>query len=187
MTMLDEIASEAKDSMEKSIEALKKQLNTIRAGRANASMLDGIKVEYYGSATPLAQVASITVADARLLIVKPWEKAVIKDVERAIGEANIGLSPQNDGEVIRLPIPALSEERRKEYAKQAKTKCEDAKVSIRNARRDANEMLKDAQKEGEVTQDDEQRGLKIIQDLTDQFVKVIDELLERKEAEILEV
>jgi ribosome recycling factor len=185
--MLNEISGEAKDQMERAIDALKKQLSTIRAGRANVAMLEGIRVDYYGNPSPLNQVASVTVADARLLMVKPWEKQLLKDIEKAIVEANIGIQPNNDGEVIRLPIPALSEERRKEYVKQAKTRCEDAKIAVRNARRDANEMLKDATKEGEISEDDEKRGLKTIQDLTDQYVARVDELLAKKEGEIMEV
>lgn len=185
--MLDQINSEAESQMEKAIEALKKHLSHIRAGRANVAMVDGVRVDYYGTPSPLNQVASVTVGDARLLVVKPWEKNLLKDIEKAIIEANIGLQPSNDGEIIRLPIPALSEERRKEYVKQAKTRCEDAKVAVRSARRDANDMLKEASKESEISEDDEKRGLKMIQDKTDDFVKRIDELLEKKENEIMEV
>lgn len=185
--MLNDIQHEAKDQMEKVIEVLKKQLATIRTGRANASILDGVRVNYYGSLTPLNQVANVTVADARLLMIKPWEKGILKDIEKAVVEANLGLMPSNDGDFIRVPIPALSEERRKDYVKQTKSKGEDAKVAIRNARRDANEMLKSATKDGEISEDDEKRGLKHIQDLTDTFVKKVDELLVHKEAEIMEV
>lgn len=185
--MLNDIQSEARDNMDKGIDALKKQLSVVRAGRANVTVLDGIRVDYYGTPTPLNQVANVSTPDARLILIKPWEKPMLKEIEKAIVDSNIGLTPQNDGEVIRLPIPALSEERRKEYVKQAKSRCEDAKVAIRNARRDANEMLKEATKEGEISEDDEKRGLKLIQDLTDEYVKKIDELLAKKEAEIMEV
>jgi ribosome recycling factor len=185
--MLNDIQSDAKGNMDKAIEALKKHLGVIRTGRASAGMLDGVRIDYYGTPTPLQQVASVSIADARLIVVKPWEKNLLKDIEKAIVEANLGLQPANDGELIRLPIPALSEERRKEYVKQAKNRCEDAKVAVRNARRDANEMLKDATKDGEISEDDEKRGLKVIQDLTDEHVKKIDDLLAKKEAEIMEV
>lgn len=185
--MLDDIQTEAKDQMERAIEALKKQLASIRTGRANAALLDSVRVSYYGSMTPLNQVANVGVADARLLVVKPWEKGILKDVEKAIVEANLGLTPSNDGEIVRVPIPALSEERRREYVKQTKSKGEDAKVAVRNARRDANEMLKSAMKDGEISEDDEKRGLKHVQDLTDAYVKKVDELLAHKEQEIMEV
>lgn len=185
--MIDEINNETVSAMEKAVEALKKQLSAIRAGRANVAMLDGVRVDYYGTPSPLNQVASVTIADARMLIVKPWEKDLLKTIEKAIVEANLGVSPMNDGEIIRLPIPALSEERRKEYAKQAKVRCEDSKVAIRGARRDANDMLKEATKEGEISEDDEARGLKMVQVRTDEFVSRIDELLVKKEKEILEV
>lgn len=185
--MLDDIQREAKNNMDKAIDALKKQLASIRTGRASTALLDGVRVDYYGSKTPLNQVASITVADPRLLVIKPWERNMLKEIEKAIVEANLGLSPSNDGEVVRVPIPALSEERRKDYVKQAKTRGEEAKVAIRNARRDANEMLKEAMKDGEISEDDEKRGLKAVQDLTDAYVKKVDELLAHKEAEIMEV
>lgn len=185
--MLNDIQTEARENMEKAIEALKKHLSVIRTGRANVGMLDGIRVDYYGTPTPLNQVASVSTPDARLILIKPWEKPLLKEIEKAIVESNIGLTPANDGDVIRVPIPALSEERRKEYVKQAKNRCEDAKVAVRNARRDANELLKEATKEGEISEDDEKRGLKGIQDLTDDYVKKVDELLAKKESEIMEV
>lgn len=185
--MLNEIQGEARENMERAIEALKKQLSVIRAGRASVGMLDGVRVDYYGTPTPLNQVSNVTTPDARLIMVKPWEKPLLKEIEKAIVEANLGLTPVNDGEVIRVPIPPLSEERRKEYVKAAKTRCEDAKVAVRNVRRDANEMLKEATKEREISEDDEKRGLKSVQDLTDEYVKKIDELLAKKESEIMEV
>ncbi len=185
--MLNEIQNEARDNMEKALDALKKQLASIRTGRANVSMLDGIRVEYYGTPTPLNQVANVTTPDARLIIVKPYEKQMLKEIEKAIVDSNVGLTPGNDGDVLRLPIPPLSEERRKEYVKQAKARCEDAKVAVRNARRDANEMLKEATKGSEISEDDEKRGLKLVQDLTDDYVKRVDDLLGKKEGEIMEV
>jgi ribosome recycling factor len=185
--MLADIESDAKEQMGKAIDALRKQLATVRAGRASAGMLDNIKVEYYGAATPLNQVASVQVPDARMLIVKPFDKTAIRDIEKAIMEANLGLQPQNDGDLIRLPIPALSEERRKEYVKQARSKGEDAKIAVRNARRDANDMLKAAKSDGDISEDDEKRGLKMVQDHTDTHVKMVDDLLDKKESEILQV
>ena len=185
--MLDDITKDAKDNMEKAIDALKKQLATIRTGRANPGMLDGVRVDYYGTPTPLNQVATVSAQDARLLVVKPFEKRILKDIEKAIVEANLGFNPSSDGEVLRVPMPPLSTERRKEYVKLTKTKGEDAKIAIRNVRRDANEMLKEAQKDGSITQDDEKRGLKTVQDTTDAYVKKVDELLTKKEQEIMEV
>jgi ribosome recycling factor len=185
--MLDDITKDAKDNMERAIDALKKQLQTIRTGRANPGMLDSVRVDYYGSMTPLNQIATVSAQDARLLIVKPFEKRVLKDIEKAIVEANLGFNPASDGEVLRVPMPPLSTERRKEYVKLTKTKGEDAKIAIRNVRRDANEMLKEAQKDSGITQDDEKRGLKTVQDTTDAYIKKIDEMLSKKEQEIMEV
>lgn len=185
--MLDDIVKDTKDNMEKVIEALKKNLATIRTGRASPGMLDGVRVDYYGTPTALNQLATISVADARLLVVKPFEKKVLKDIERAIVEANLGFNPNNDGETIRLAMPPLSTERRKEYVKMSKSKGEDAKVAIRNVRRDSNEMLKEACADSSITQDDEKRGLKSVQDLTDAYVKTVDEQLAKKEKEIMEV
>jgi ribosome recycling factor len=185
--MLDEITKDAKDSMDKAIDALKKQLTTIRTGRANPSMLDGVKVDYYDTPTPLQQIATVSAQDARMLVIKPFEKRIIKDIERAIVEANLGFNPTNDGDIIRLPMPPLSTERRKEYVKLAKGKVEDTKVAIRGVRRDANEMLKEAQKDSSITQDDEKRGLKTVQDQTDAYVKKCDDMLAAKEKEIMEV
>jgi ribosome recycling factor len=185
--MLDEITKDAKDSMDKAIDALKKQLVAIRTGRANPSMLDNVRVNYYDTPTPLNQVATVSAQDARMLVIKPFEKRIIKDIEKAIVEANLGFNPTNDGDFIRVPMPPLSTERRKEYVKLAKSKCEDTKVAIRAVRRDANEMLKEAEKVGSITQDDEKRGLKTIQDSTDLYSKKVDEMLAKKEQEIMEV
>lgn len=185
--MIDEISSDTKQQMEKCIEVLKKHLTSIRAGRPNVSILDSVMVDYYGNKSPLNQVASLSMQDGGMIIVKPWEKTILKEIEKAIFEAQLGLTPTNDGDMVRISVPPLSEERRREFAKQAKQKCEDAKISVRNARRDGNEMLKSATKEGEISEDDEKRGLKVIQDLTDAYVKTIDELYTKKEGEILEV
>ncbi len=185
--MLDEAKDMTKSAMEKAMESYKKGLSTIRAGRAHPGVLDGVRVNYYGSPTPLSQVASVSIADATMLLVKPWEKNIINDIERAIHEANLGFSPSNDGEAVRVPIPPLSEDRRKEYVKLAKQRSEDAKIVIRNARRDGNDLLKSAVKDKEISEDDEKRGLKDIQTLTDAYIAEIDSLLGKKEKEILEV
>ena len=185
--MLDDILKDTKGNMEKVIEALRKGLTTIRTGRASPTMLDGVRVDYYGSPTPLNQLATVTAQDARLLVVKPFERKSLKDIERAIVEANLGFNPNNDGETIRLAMPPLSTERRKEYVKMSKVKGEEAKVALRNVRRDANELVKVKTTEGVLTLDDEKRGLKGVQDATDGFVKTIDQVLAQKEKEIMEV
>jgi ribosome recycling factor len=185
--MLDDIIKDAKENMDKAIDALKKNLSTIRTGRANPAMLDGVRVDYYGSPTPLNQLATVSAQDARMLVIKPFDKKALKDIERAIVEANLGFNPTNDGDFIRCVMPPLSGERRKEYVKLAKGKGEDAKIAIRNIRRDGNEMIKAATDDGAITEDDQKRGLKSVQDLTDQFVKTIDDVITKKEKEIMEV
>jgi len=185
--MIDDITNDTKDQMEKALEALKKQLAQVRAGRANPALLESVRVDYYGTSTPLNQVANVAAADGSMLTVKPWEKSMLKEIEKAIVEANLGVSTNNDGEIIRIPIPSMSQERRKELVKQAKSKGEDAKIAVRNARRDGNELLKSTLKDGDITEDDEKRGLKIVQDLTDAYVKKVDDALSKKEAEIMEV
>jgi len=185
--MYDEIISDCRGSMSAAVEALKQQLIKIRTGRANPALLDGIRVEYYGSPTPLNQLASVQVADPRLIVVKPWEKRLLVDIEKAIRASDIGINPQSDGEILRLPIPALTEERRKDLLKQARGKGEDAKLVIRNARRDANEMIKELQKEGELTEDDSERAQKQVQDETDSHTKQVDDVIGKKEKEIMEV
>jgi len=185
--MLDEIISSTKSDMEKAVEALKKALATIRTGRAHVSLLDSVRVDYYGNISPIAQVANVTVPDPKLLVVKPWDKGMTKVIEKAIMEANLGLTASTDGDIVRVPIPPLTEERRREFVKQARTRAEDAKVAVRNARRDANEMMKDATKDGSMSEDDEKQGLKQVQDLTDLFTREVDKLVEHKEAEIMTV
>jgi ribosome recycling factor len=173
--------------IDKTLEDLRRELSKIRTGRANLSLLDAIKVDYYGTPTPLSGVASLSVPEPRLITIKPWDRSIIKDIEKAIKEANIGITPMNDGEIIRLPIPALTEERRKEIAKQVRTKGEDHKVAIRNERRDANEALKDLQKKKTISEDDLKRTSERVQKETDQGVLKIDEIVQKKEKEIMEV
>lgn len=181
--MNETIISLAKEKMNKSIESYEQRLRTVRAGRANPSSLDGIVVSYYGSMTPLKQLATISVPEATQLLIKPFDKRCLKDIEKAIFESNLGYTPNNDGESIRIVIPALTEERRKELTKQVKAMAEDAKVSIRNARHDG---LDEAKKQ-ELPEDLEKQVEKDIQDLVNQYNKKIEEILKEKEQELLTV
>jgi ribosome recycling factor len=185
--MLDEITKDADDGMKKALEAFKRDLSKIRTGRASTSLLDGVKVEYYGTPTPLNQVATLQVVDARLITVKPWEKNLIPVIEKAIRASDLGLNPVSDAELVRLPIPALTAERRKDLAKQVKKMQEEAKVAVRAARRDANDLIKDAQKDGDLTEDEKKQGDKKVQDLTDRYVALVDEVAVAKEKEIMEL
>lgn len=185
--MADAVMNEAKDKMKKAQEALQRQLGQIRAGRANASLLDRISVDYYGVPTPVNQMASITIPEARVLMVTPFDKNMINDVEKAILASDIGLNPANDGNVIRLVIPQLTEERRKELAKEVKKESEGAKIAVRNIRRDAMDEYKKQQKNGDLTEDDLRNMEKDIQSLTDDNIKAIDSIVAEKEKELLEV
>ena len=178
---------EIESKMKKTAEVLKTQLASVRAGRANAAVLDQITVDYYGVPTPIQQVASISVPDPRSLMIQPWDASVLKGIEKAILASELGINPQNDGRVIRLVFPQLTEERRKELIKQVKKYGEDAKVAVRNVRRDAVDYVKKAQKKGELTEDDQKKSEKDIQDLTDKFTKRIDEMCSVKEKELMEI
>ena len=184
--MIDEVCADCKKEMVNNIDAYKRSLAKIRTGRANLGMLDGIRVDYYGTPTPLNQVAALAVPDPRLITIKPWEKSMVGEIEKMIRASDLGLQPQSDGELVRVPIPPLTEERRRDLVKNAKGKAEEAKVAIRASRRDANEMVKQLQKEGDVPEDDAKKGLKKIQDETDASIKLVDEILATKEKEILE-
>ena len=184
---MKEIQNKLQQQMDKTIEALKHEFATIRAGRANAQMLDKIRVDYYGTPTPINQVGSISVPEPRTLMINPWDKSAMKDIETAIRNSDLGLNPTNDGEVIRLNVPALTEERRKELCKQAKKASEDFKVRIRNERRDANDKLKKLEKEGEITEDDLKKAQDNVQKMTDKYIKEIDTLLDIKEKDIMAV
>jgi ribosome recycling factor len=173
--------------MGKSIESLKREYSRLRTGRASVSLLDGIRVSYYDTPTPLNQMASLAVPEPRLIVIQPWDKTAIEDIEKAILKSELGLTPMNDGKVIRISIPPLTEERRKELVKVARKMSEENKVSIRNIRRDANEMLKDLKKEKEITEDDLFRSQEEVQKATDQFISQVDELCAAKEKEILEI
>ena len=185
--MVDEIYAETKSVMHKAVEAFQHEMAMVRTGRASASALDGIRVEYYGSQVPLNQVATIGIPEPRLMTIQPWDKSAIAPIEKAIQTSNLGLTPSNDGTLIRLPVPQLTEERRAELVKVVKGMGEDCKVSVRNSRRDANEMLKDGQKEGEIPEDDAKRGHDRVQKLTDESVETVDGMLAAKEEEIMEV
>ena len=173
--------------MDKTIEALKNQFNSVRAGRANASVLDRISVEYYGAETPIGQVATIASPDARTLTISPWDSTLLKAIEKAIQASDLGINPQNDGKLIRLTFPQLTEERRKDLTKQVKKYGEDAKVAIRNIRRDAVDAAKKTQKKGEITEDDLKDQEKTIQDMTDKYIKTIDEQVAAKEKELMAI
>lgn len=185
--MTEDVFNDLKDRIAKTLEELKRDLTTVRTGRANAAILDAVRIDYYGTPTPLSQVAALAVPEPRLITVKPWDKGVLKDIERAIREANLGLNPMNDGEIIRLPIPALTEERRKDIAKQVRSKGEDHKVAIRNVRRDANDMLKELQKDKSITEDDLKRAQERTQKETDAGIAKVDEMIQKKEKEVMEV
>ncbi len=187
MSALDSIQSETTQRMQKAIESLKKDLSRIRAGRASPALLDGLTADYYGSPMPINQIANISVPDPRMIVVQPWEKKMLTPIEKAIQTSDLGLNPQNDGNMIRLPIPPLSEERRKDLFKNCKKVGEESKVGIRNIRRDSNEKLKKAEKDKDVTQDESKKGMDDIQKLTDKFIKTVDELLTNKEKEIMEL
>ena len=185
--MQDDVVAELKQRIDKTLDDLKRELSKVRTGRANTSLLEGIRVDYYGTPTPLSGVASLNAPEPRLITIKPWDKSVLKDIEKAIREANLGLNPMNDGELIRLPFPPLTEERRREIAKQVKTKGEEHKVAIRNVRRDANEMLKELLKEKDITEDDLKRATERVQKETDVGITRVDEVVAKKEKEVLEV
>lgn len=185
--MMQDLLRDATDRMEKSIAALQKDFATLRAGRATPALLDKVLVEYYGVPTPIAQMASVSVPEARTLVIQPWDKGTVKDIEKAILKSDLGMTPISDGTVIRLPIPQMTEERRLELVKTVRKKGEDGKVAIRNIRREANDLLKELEKGSEISEDDLKRGQDEVQKLTDKQIKHIDEIMEAKEKEILEV
>ena len=178
---------EIESKMEKRIDGLVSEFKTIRAGRANASVLDKIAIDYYGTMTPIQQVGSISSPDPRMLVIQPWDASVLSEIEKAINKSDLGISPQNDGKVIRLTFPPLTEERRRELVKTVKKYAEEAKVQIRNVRRDALEMYKKQKKDGEVTEDDLKTIEKDIQNMTDKYIKEIDDITADKEKEITEI
>ena len=185
--MINDVKNDAVERMEKSLDALLHNFNKIRTGRAHPSLLDGIKVEYYGSSTPLNQVANVNVEDARTLVLTVWDRSMIQDVERAIMKSDLGLNPATAGEVMRIPMPMLTAETRKGFTRQAKNEAESARVSVRNARRDAMSLLKELTKEKEISEDEERRGQDEIQKLTDTYVAKIEKQLAEKETDLLEI
>jgi ribosome recycling factor len=185
--MIDEIIADASERMGKSIEAFKAELSKIRTGRAHPSLLDHIKVEYYGSEVPLAQAANVTVEDSRTLMVSPWEKSMVAAIEKAIMTSDLGLNPNTAGTAIRIPMPPLTEERRKDLVKVVRAEAEGARVAIRNIRRDANHDFKELLKEKEISEDEERHAEDGIQKLTDRFIKDAEKLLAAKEAELMEI
>ena len=185
--MIDEILLDAEDRMEKSLASLDSAFNKIRTGRAHPSILDNIHVDYYGAETPIQQVANITVEDARSLLITPWEKQMLGPIEKAIMSSDLGLNPSNNGDVIRVPMPALTEETRKEYTRQAKNEAENARIALRNIRRDANQHVKDLLKEKEISEDDEHKAEQDIQKITDSYIAKIEEKYNAKEVDLLAI
>jgi ribosome recycling factor len=187
MGLADDVIKDLHARIAKTHEHFRQELTSIRTGRANLHVLDAVKVDYYGTPTPLNQVATLAVADARLITVKPWEKTLIPVIDKAIRDANLGLNPQSDKELVRVPIPALTEERRKEIVKQVKHKGEEEKLAIRNERRDAKELVEQGEKDGEIAGDEAKKALDKIQKETDEGVKRIDEMVAAKEKEVMTV
>ncbi|WP_419535884.1 ribosome recycling factor [Endozoicomonas sp.] len=185
--MINEIKDDAKERMGKTIESLTVAFNKIRTGRAHPSLLDGIKVSYYGSETPLSQMANVSVEDGRTLAVRVWERQIVPDVEKAILKSDLGLNPSTAGEVIRIPLPPLTEETRKGYIRQARQDAENARIAIRNIRRDALADIKELEKEKEISEDDERRGQDDVQKLTDQFIAEVDKNLSAKEEDLMAI
>jgi ribosome recycling factor len=185
--MLDDIVKDLKGSGDKSIEALRRDLAKVRTGRAHPSMLDGIRIDYYGTPTPLAQMATVNVPEPRMLTVKPWDKGQVKVIDKAIRESDLGLNPQTDGDLIRIPIPALTEERRKDMVKIIRKHGEESRVAVRMHRRDALELLKQMEDDGEVSADDADRYRKKVEDTVAEIIKHVDQVLAAKEKDVLEV
>lgn len=185
--MEKEIKRKATEKMDGAIEVLKKEFGSIRTGRASLALLDGIKVDYYGNLTPLQQLASLSIPESRQIAIQPWEQKIIPDIEKAILKSDLGLTPSNDGKLIRINIPPLTEERRKQLVKTIKKFAEDSKIAVRNIRRDINEEIKKLEKEKHISEDETKKSLDEIQKLTDSYVKKIDELTNHKEKEIMEV
>lgn len=185
--MEKEIKKKASEKMDSTMETLKKEFGSVRTGRASLSILDGVRVDYYGTPTPLQQVASLSIPESRQIIIQPWEQKMIHEIEKAILKSDIGLTPVNDGKVIRINIPALTEERRLQLVKTIKKIAEEAKIAIRNIRRDTNEALKKLEKDKHISEDDTKKSLDETQKLTDSYIKKIDELIAHKEKEIMEV
>jgi ribosome recycling factor len=184
--MIEDIYQETRDNMAKTVSALKKEFKRVRTGRASLSLLDGVRVDYYGTPTPLNQMATLAVPESRLITIQPWDASVIKEIEKAILKSDLGLTPSSDGKIVRIAIPPLTEERRKELVKVVNKMCEDHKIAIRNIRRDSNEMLKDLKKDGDISEDAAFKAQDEVQKITDEHIKLIDKVTKDKEKEILE-
>ncbi len=185
--MLNDVYADTRERMQKALENLEREFVKVRTGRASVSLVDGIKADYYGTPTPLNQMATLTVPDPRTIVIQPWDQTAIGAVEKAILKSDLGLTPMNDGKLIRINIPPLTEERRKELVKVVRKMAEEAKVAIRNIRRDANDMIKDLKKEKEISEDEQFKGQDEIQKITDDFIKKIDAACAAKEKEVLEI
>jgi ribosome recycling factor len=184
--MIDSLYHDAREGMGKSIDALKNEFKKVRTGRASLALFEGIKVSYYGTPTPLNQIASLSVPESRLIIIQPWDQSVIGEIEKEILKSELGLTPMNDGKVIRIPMPPLTEERRRELVRVVRKTAEEHKVSIRNIRRDTNELLKGLKKDGEISEDDSYRAQDKVQKITDDYIRLVDQTCQEKEKEILE-
>jgi ribosome recycling factor len=184
--MIDSLYDEAREKMGDSVDALKNEFKRIRTGRASLALFEGIRVSYYGTPTPLNQIASLSIPESKLIVIQPWDQSVIGEIEKEILKSELGLTPMNDGKVIRVPIPPLTEERRRELVRVVRKIAEEHKVSIRNIRRDTNELLKGFKKDGEISEDDFYRGQDKVQKITDDYIRLVDQTCQEKEKEILE-
>ena len=185
--MTEEILMAAEENMDKALGNLKEAFVSVRTGRANAMVLDKIRVDYYGVPTPINQMAAVKTPDAHMLTIEPWDKSILRAIEAAIQASDLGITPSNDGAIIRLPFPQLTEERRREMVKHCKTYSEEARVAVRNARRDANAKIEKAKKDAEISEDDARRGEEQVQKLTDRYIANVDEMFKKKEAEVMEI
>jgi ribosome recycling factor len=185
--MVKDILQQSEEKMKGAITATKREFGTIRTGRANSAILDRVSIDYYGTPTKISQLANVSIPEPRMITIQPWDRSVLKDIEKAILQSDIGITPANDGQIIRLAIPALTEERRKELVKLVRKEAEEKRVAIRNIRRDANEKIKGLEKSSQIAEDETKRFEKQVQELTDRYIKEIDQLLQAKEQEIMEV
>ncbi len=185
--MIENIKNKTREKMEQTLNVFRKELGAVRTGRASLSLFDGMMVDYYGTPTPIAQVASLSIPESRMIVIQPWEPRLIPEIEKAIQGSALGLTPANDGKIVRIPIPSLTEERRREIVKLVKKMAEDARVAVRNIRRDSNEEIKKSGKDAGISEDEIKKSQEDIQKLTDQYIHKIDEILKKKEQEIMEV
>ncbi|HDL04707.1 MAG: ribosome recycling factor [Candidatus Zixiibacteriota bacterium] len=185
--MIEKLNKETEEKMNKSYQSVKRDFTSVRTGKAHASLLDGIRVDYHGTIMPLNQLASVSAPEPRLIVVQAWDKSIVGEISKAIQKADLGLNPLVEGNIIRLPIPALNEERRKDLVKHCKKLAEEGKIALRNIRREANDSLKKAEKRKEISEDEQQKGLDKVQELTDKYSEMIDDLMDAKESEIMEV